>query len=58
MLVLLMGGIYKVRRSDGLKCHDIHTKIHEDWYRHSKIDVGVGGLHIQTHRAHNPHLTS
>jgi hypothetical protein len=26
----LMGGIYEVRRSDGLRCHDIHTKFHTD----------------------------
>jgi hypothetical protein len=37
----LMGGIYKVRPSDGLKCHDIHTKFHKDWFRHSKFNRGI-----------------
>jgi hypothetical protein len=23
-----MGGIYEVRRREGLRCHDIHTKFH------------------------------
>jgi hypothetical protein len=36
----LMGRIYKVRRWDGLKCHDIHTKFHKDWSRHSKVGTG------------------
>jgi hypothetical protein len=27
----------------------IHTEFHKDWFRHSKIEVG---LHIQTHRQH------
>jgi hypothetical protein len=35
-----MGGIYKVRRSDGLRCHDVHTKFHEDWFRYSEVDWG------------------
>jgi hypothetical protein len=40
MLVLLMEGIYEVRRGDGLKWHDIHTKFLEDWFRHlSNITV-------------------
>jgi hypothetical protein len=26
---------------DGLKCHDIHTKFHKDWLRHSKVNKGV-----------------
>jgi hypothetical protein len=30
----LMGGNYEVRRWDGLRCRDIHTKFHEDWFRH------------------------
>jgi hypothetical protein len=35
-----MGGIYEVRRGDGLRWHDIHTKFHKDWFRHSKVDMG------------------
>jgi hypothetical protein len=35
-----MGGIYDVRRSDGLSCHDKHTKFHKDWFRHSKVQRG------------------
>jgi hypothetical protein len=34
---ILMGGIYEVRRWDGLRCHDIHTKFHKDWLSHSKV---------------------
>jgi hypothetical protein len=34
----LTGEIYEVCRWDGLRCHDIHTKFHKDWFRHSKID--------------------
>jgi hypothetical protein len=37
----LMGGIYEVRRSDGLRCHDIHTEFHKDWFMHSKVDRGI-----------------
>jgi hypothetical protein len=33
----LMGGIYEVPHSDGLRCHDIHTKFHENWLRLSKL---------------------
>jgi hypothetical protein len=36
----LMGDIYEVRRSDGLRCHDIHTKFYQDWFSHSKVDKG------------------
>jgi hypothetical protein len=42
----LMGGIYEVRRWDGLRCHDIHTKFHIDSFRHSKVDGG--GIHRHT----------
>jgi hypothetical protein len=41
----LMGDIYEIRRWDGLRCHDTHTKFHEDWFRHSKVD---GGIHRHT----------
>jgi hypothetical protein len=40
-----MGGIYEVCRSDGLRCHDIHTKFHKEWFRNSKVDAGT-----HTHR--------
>jgi hypothetical protein len=32
---------------DGLRCHDIHTKFHRNWLRHSKVH---GGGDSQTHR--------
>jgi hypothetical protein len=35
-----MGAIYEVRRFDRLRCHDIHTKFHKDWFCHSKDDAG------------------
>jgi hypothetical protein len=37
ILVLLLGGIYELRRRDGLKCHDTHTKFNKDWFRNSKV---------------------
>jgi hypothetical protein len=33
-----MGGVYKLRRSDVLRCHDTDTKFYKDWFRHLKID--------------------
>jgi hypothetical protein len=27
--------IYEVHQCDGSRWHDIHTKFHEDWFRHS-----------------------
>jgi hypothetical protein len=36
-VVLLKGGIYKMRLLDGVKCHHIHTKFHKDWFRNSKL---------------------
>jgi hypothetical protein len=28
-------------------CHDIHTKFHEDWFKHSKVDrEGIHGQHV------------
>jgi hypothetical protein len=35
MLVLLIEGIYEVRRWDGFMWHYIRTKFHEDWGRRS-----------------------
>jgi hypothetical protein len=37
MLVLLVEEIYELRHSYGPMHHDIHTKFHEDWFRHSKV---------------------
>jgi hypothetical protein len=34
MLVLLMVGIYEVRRWNYITRHDVRTKFHEDWFRH------------------------
>jgi hypothetical protein len=48
MLVLLMGGIYELRRWDGLRYHYIHTKFHKNWLAIQKL-MG-GGIHIQTGR--------
>jgi hypothetical protein len=49
MLVILMGGIYELRRLDGVMCQDIrvHTKFHKDWSRHSKVNRG--DIHRHTH---------
>jgi hypothetical protein len=38
ILVLLMEGIYKLRRWDEVTCRDIHTKFHKDWFRHSEVN--------------------
>jgi hypothetical protein len=27
-------------QTDGLRCHDIHTKFNTDWFRHSKVNRG------------------
>jgi hypothetical protein len=45
----LMKGIYEVRRWDVLRCHDIYTKFHKYWFKHSKVN---GGGDIQTRRQH------
>jgi hypothetical protein len=41
MLVLLMEWIYEICPSDGLRCHDIHTKSHNDRFRHSSNIKGI-----------------
>jgi hypothetical protein len=41
----LMGGIYEVSCWDGLRCNDVHTNFHKDWFSHSKIN---GGIHRHT----------
>jgi hypothetical protein len=50
LILLLMEGIYEVRPSDGLRWHDIHTRVHKDWFRHSKVDRGDIHTDIQTAR--------
>jgi hypothetical protein len=47
----LMGGVYAVRCWDGCRCHDIHTKFHTDWFRHSKF---IRGDSQTTYRSHTP----
>jgi hypothetical protein len=32
----------------GLRCNDMHTKFHKDWFSHSEVNVGD----TQTHRDH------
>jgi hypothetical protein len=44
-----MGGKYEVCRWHGLSRHDIHTKFHKDWLKHSKVNE-EGGIHRETHR--------
>jgi hypothetical protein len=43
----LMGGICEVCSWDGLRCHDVHTKFHKDWFRHSKVIRGDSQTHKQ-----------
>jgi hypothetical protein len=45
-----MGGIYEVRRRDGLRCLDIRTKFHKEWFEHSEVK-GEG------HRQHGDHIS-
>jgi hypothetical protein len=40
MFVLFMGGNYESCHLDGLRGHDIHTKFHIGWFRHSKVVSG------------------
>jgi hypothetical protein len=35
VLVFRMGGIYDAHRWDDITWHNILTKIHENWHRHS-----------------------
>jgi hypothetical protein len=49
----LMGGIYEVRRLDGLRCHDIHAKFHKNWFSHSKVGKGD----TQTYREHGDRIS-
>jgi hypothetical protein len=50
----LMEGIYEGRRSDGLGCHDIHTKFHKDWLAYSKVN---GEEDSPTHRQHGDRMS-
>jgi hypothetical protein len=43
-------GIYEVRRSDGLRCHDINTKFHKDWFSHLKVNR-------EDNRQHKNHIS-
>jgi hypothetical protein len=45
----LIGGIYEAHRWNGFRCHDIHTKCDEVWFKHSNL---MGGRNTQTHRQH------
>jgi hypothetical protein len=47
-----MGGIYESRRWDGLRFHDIYTKFHKDWFRHSKVYMR-GCEDSRIHRQHD-----
>lgn len=35
-----MGGIYEVRRWNGLSYRDKHLKFHKDWFRYAKVHKG------------------
>jgi hypothetical protein len=47
----LVEGIYEARRSDGLMCHDLRTKFHTDWFKHSEVSKG-SNRPTDTHRQH------
>jgi hypothetical protein len=55
VLVLLMGHKYRhtdwredvVSHWDGLRCYDIHTEFHKEWFRDSKV-IGGGFTDTQT----------
>jgi hypothetical protein len=49
----LMSTIYEERRSGGLRCHDMHTKLYKDWFTHSKVERG----NTQIHRQHGDHIS-
>jgi hypothetical protein len=44
-----MGGVFEARSLDERQCYDVHTKFHEDWYRHSEL-IG-GGTARQCHKS-------
>jgi hypothetical protein len=50
----LLRGVYEIRRLDGLRCHDVDTKFHEDLFRHSKVkrrcrEIRPRGVFLQRH---------
>jgi hypothetical protein len=49
----LMGGIYEVRRCDRLRCNDIYTKFHKDFFRQSEVYKGDTPTDTQTHKEHD-----
>jgi hypothetical protein len=49
---MLMGRIYEVYCCDGLRRHDIHTKFHKAWLRHSKVKR-VEGSEAQIYHGHH-----
>jgi hypothetical protein len=49
-----MEGICEVRHWDGLRCHDVHTKFHKYWFRHSKVTGVLTG--IDNTEIHKPTL--
>jgi hypothetical protein len=36
----LVGDIYEVRRCDGLRCHDVHSKYRKDWFMDLEVNKG------------------
>jgi hypothetical protein len=50
MLVLLMGEIYGVSSSDGIRCHDTHTKIHRESLANLKVIWGDKHTYPQSHK--------
>jgi hypothetical protein len=44
----LMEGIFYLRRWDGLRCRDIRTKSHKDWFRRSKVNRGETQTHTDS----------
>jgi hypothetical protein len=51
----LMGGIYEyeVCRLVGLRCYEIHTKFHKNWFSHSEVSTRDS----QTHRQHGDNIS-
>jgi hypothetical protein len=41
-----MGGIYKLRRCDGLRSYDIYSKFYKGWLSRSKVESGDSQTHI------------
>jgi hypothetical protein len=37
-----MNEILEVRCLDGIRCHDVRTKFHEDGFRYSEVSRGTG----------------